>query len=363
MTEKVQETAVENKREIKAEEIKNSAMRAAFIKSQEEKNKENISEKKEEKTEPIKTEVKSEKKEEPKSSEVELSDDDFTKKFNQKFGTEFTSIDEIKNFSKKEPTEEEKKRQAEIAKADFTKYYVEKGGSVDDVIAFENIMAKKDMDIVKEKFAAEQRKKNKDILQEDIDARFNRRYFINDENAEEPIYDEDETGAGQDKIANEAKEIRFNAGKKLTEAKSNYDNQRIAAQEGLKYRDSVAKILEKANTFDIKINDKEFVSFELTTERKAEVQKLVEEVGINSKIKIEELNNIYQLVVKGLYAEDMAKAAYTAGASKGTEKALEPFKNPIKQTSEASSQSKEGMMVDEKGNQFDPKTIGKRIRK
>ena len=50
MTEKVQETAVENKREIKAEEIKNSAMRAAFIKSQEEKNKENISEKKEEKT-------------------------------------------------------------------------------------------------------------------------------------------------------------------------------------------------------------------------------------------------------------------------------------------------------------------------
>ena len=42
MTEKVQETAVENKREIKAEEIKNSAMRAAFIKSQEEKNKENI---------------------------------------------------------------------------------------------------------------------------------------------------------------------------------------------------------------------------------------------------------------------------------------------------------------------------------
>ena len=87
------------------------------------------------------------------------------------------------------------------------------------------------------------------------------------------------------KIANEAKEIRFNAGKKLTEAKSNYDNQRIAAQEGLKYCDSVAKILEKANTFDIKINDKEFVSFELTTERKAEVQKLVEEVGINSKIK------------------------------------------------------------------------------
>lgn len=189
----------------------------------------------------------------------------------------FDSPEKLKDFlrTQREQSipEEEKTKKINIEKANLLKFSTEKGlMNVEDYNQLENLKAKKDLDLVFEKFSSEHKEDFPDASEEDIKDAFESEYKLNSDN------DKVKTRS-EAKLAKEAQELRSPFEQKYSKAEGEYKaEQRIRSKipEYNGFIDGLIKELtpDKLVLFKTKDGENEVsVDIDLTEDDRKEITK------------------------------------------------------------------------------------------
>lgn len=166
---------------------------------------------------------------------------------------------------------EEKDKETQIEKAEFLKFAAENDLVNEDFKRYESLQAKADRDLVFEKYAAEEKKDNPDLTDQEIKENFELDYKLNHE-------DTKIKAKAEAKIAKEAKELRSPAESAWQHANSEYDYHKKAASAVPGFDKMIDEIIKSSVpdklVFKTKDGDQSIdVDVDLTKEQKAEVEK------------------------------------------------------------------------------------------
>jgi hypothetical protein len=316
-----------------------------------EENKKKLTEPKPEETEKSKIEGTPEATE-PKADESEpkkkLSTEEILASLKES-GIDVDSLDTLKSKLNNQPlTEEQQKRAAKKQEADLIKFWIEnKGGSAEDLAEIQNLQSTEDNQLVYNDFSNKLKSKNANITPEEIQARFNKQFFINPdastlEEGQSLPFDAEDIAAGQERIKDIAQRLKNNP--KVIgyrNAEQEFKNNLEIQQKNNVWTDKVSTFLDNyKNEVEFDANeDGEKTKITLTAEDKKLLKTYLTDGGKKFTELIADIDekgnpvtNPEKAVKNLLYilkGKEAIKNAYKESASRTIEKHNFSAKNPL----------------------------------
>lgn len=189
----------------------------------------------------------------------------------------FDSKEQLKEFLAKQKElsvpDEEKQKKLNVEKAEFLKHAADNGISLDDISKYESLQAKNNLDLVWERYLAEEKEDNPELTEQEIKDNFDIEYRTKSENAKEKE-------RFQKKIEKEANELRSPYKASFDKAQSSFKEEKDIRTKYPEYQKVIDKVIkdntpDKLTVFKTKDGEEEVdVDLELTKEQKEEVAKM-----------------------------------------------------------------------------------------
>ena len=268
-----------------------------------------------------------------------LTDDEITLRgLSKKYGQDFKSFEDFESFSKpKVATQEEVAKEQEENKLKQIDYYVKnKNGKVDDLAEIEKIKAKNDKDLVFEAFSANLKAKKADITDEEVAAKFNKKFAIKTDE-EDDSFDAVDMEDGQLLLKAEADKIRSSNElvKKWNETTGEYESFVKKDKEVKAWTKEIEKFVssDMPKTISVKINETESVNYDLNEDMVKEVAAQLSAPKFLSSLVDKDgktnLKALAELIVKAERFDDITAIAYKQGYNKAADSGTIGLKNPL----------------------------------
>lgn len=251
-------------------------------------------------------------------------------------------------------TPEEIQQEKEARELSVIKFGIEKLGKTKDALLKPSeLKNKKDEDLVREQYFEDAKKRNPKILDETIQARYNKDFKINTDGGDE--FDDDEQSYGKQKLVDQAKWIRERASKDLNEVTEKWEKQASAEATYNTVSKEVTNYTKANKKFEFEIGGHK-IDYTLSDEQIINLNK-----GLTDSLYVAKTNYAGQAIDLGKQAAFVAReqnldniisTLITREKDAAVAEALKPFGNatPFASTSTGTAETIDKKVLDSLNN-------------